>query len=126
MFERFAGAERPVFHLDRPFDIAPKDGTRYTVGDLARLVAEVSGVLAEAGLRSGDRLGIVKDNHFDVVVLACAAARIGALPAMISSTIAPEALRVMLGRLDPKVLVASPGCWTGPRRRGSSWWVRVW
>src|SRR6184192_3038292 len=106
MFEPYAETgSRTVFHLDRPFDVAPKGGTRYGVGDLARLVAEISGVLFEAGLRAGDRLGIVKDNHFDVVVLASAAARIGALPAMISSTIRPDALKVMLGRLEPKVLV---------------------
>jgi len=109
MFERYAEmGSRPVFHLDRPFDVAPKGGIQYEVGDLARLVAEISGVLFEAGLRAGDRLGIVKDNHFDVVLLAAAAARIGALPAMISSTIRPDALRVMLGRLEPKVLVATP------------------
>ncbi|GAA3947322.1 AMP-binding protein [Actinomadura viridis] len=107
MFEGVADAERPVFHLDRPFDIAPKDGTRHTVGDLARLVAETSGALYEAGLRKGDRLGIVKDNHFDVVLLAAAAARIGALPAMISATNSPEVLRAIFERLEPRVLVAS-------------------
>ncbi|GAA3947331.1 AMP-binding protein [Actinomadura viridis] len=118
MFERFAGAPRPVFVLDRPFDIAPKDGTRFTVADMARLVAETSGVLYEAGLRKGDRLGIIKDNHFDVVVLAAAAARIGALPAMISSTIRPEALRAMLGRLEPRVLVAAPSVLSAATRDG--------
>ena len=109
MFDRYAElGSRTVFHLDRPFDVAPKGGVEYSVGDLARLVAEISGALYEVGLRAGDRLGIVKDNHFDVVLLASAAARIGALPAMISSTIRPDALQVMLKRLDPKVLVATP------------------
>jgi acyl-coenzyme A synthetase/AMP-(fatty) acid ligase len=119
MFEWAAKTDpHTVFHLDRPFDVAPKGGVRYEVGDLARLVAEVSGVLFEAGLRSGDRLGIVKDNHFDVVLLAAAAARIGALPAMISSTIRPEALRVMLGRLGPRLLVASPSVVEGAAAAG--------
>ncbi|WP_067908509.1 class I adenylate-forming enzyme family protein [Actinomadura rubrobrunea] len=106
LFESFADAERPVFCLDRPFDVAPKDGVRFDVAGLAGLVADLSGALFEAGLRRGDRLGIVKSNHFDVVLLAAAAARIGALPAMISSTNRPEALRAILQRLEPRVLVA--------------------
>ncbi|MGH3378202.1 MAG: AMP-binding protein [Actinoallomurus sp.] len=118
MFERYADAKTPVFHLDRPFDVAPKGGVRYEAGDLARLVAEISGALYESGLRSGDRLGIVKDNHFDVVLVAAAAARIGALPAMISPTIKPDALKVMLGRLDPKVLVAAPSVMEGASAAG--------
>jgi acyl-coenzyme A synthetase/AMP-(fatty) acid ligase len=106
LFEHYADAERPVFHLDRPFDIASDEGTRYTPGDLARLVERTSGALHRAGLRSGDRLGIIKENHVDVIVLAAAAARIGAVAAMISATIRPEHLEVMLGRLRPRVLVA--------------------
>jgi acyl-coenzyme A synthetase/AMP-(fatty) acid ligase len=106
LFEAYAGAQRPVFHLSRPFDIAPGAGTRHTVDDLALLVAQTSGALRAAGLRSGDRLGIVKANHFDVVLLAAAAARIGVLPALISDTVPPESLRIMLGRLEPTVLLA--------------------
>jgi acyl-coenzyme A synthetase/AMP-(fatty) acid ligase len=118
LFERFATAGRPVFHLDRPFDIAPGSGTSFTAGEMARLVAEMSGALHEAGLRKGDRIGIIKDNHFDVVVLAAAAARIGALPAMISATIRPEALRAMLVRLEPRVLVAAPPVLAAAARAG--------
>jgi len=118
MLEHHAGAERPVFHLDRPFDIAPEGDTRYTVADLAELVAQTSGALHAAGLRPGDRLAIVKDNHFDIALLAAAAARIGALPAMISTTIRPEALATMLDRLTPSVLVASPGLFTAVAKQG--------
>jgi acyl-coenzyme A synthetase/AMP-(fatty) acid ligase len=108
-FERHADAGRPVFYLDRPFDIAPDQGTRYTVAQLADLVARLSGALRAAGLRPGDRFAVVKDNHFDIVLLAAAAARIGALPAMISTTVRPAALATMLDRLSPRVLAASPG-----------------
>lgn len=107
LFEAYAGASAPVWHLDRPFDVAPDGGREYDVSGLAWLVAEMSGRLHLAGLRRGDRLAIVKDNHYDVVLLAAAAARIGALPAMISATNAPPVLATMLERFEPRVLVAS-------------------
>jgi acyl-coenzyme A synthetase/AMP-(fatty) acid ligase len=118
VFEHFASAPRPVWHLDRPFDIAPDSGVRFTVAGLATLVERTSAALWEAGLRSGDRLAIVKDNHFDTVLLAAAAARIGALPAMTSGTIEPDILRRMMARLDPGVLVASPAVLAGAEKAG--------
>jgi acyl-coenzyme A synthetase/AMP-(fatty) acid ligase len=108
IFDYFADAETPVFHLDRPFDIAPHQGTFYTARTLAELVAHLSAGLHESGLRRGDRLAIIKDNHFDVVLLAAAAARLGALPAMISATINPVNLKIMMRRLNPTVLVVAP------------------
>jgi acyl-coenzyme A synthetase/AMP-(fatty) acid ligase len=118
IFEHFADRTTPVFHLDRPFDVAPEDGTRYTVGQLAGLVARLSGALHKLGLRKGDRLAIIKENHFDVVLLAAAAARIGALPAMISSTIKAENLRIMMNRLRPRVLVSDPAALAAAERIG--------
>jgi acyl-coenzyme A synthetase/AMP-(fatty) acid ligase len=107
LFEAYAGNPAPVWHLDRPFDIAPQGGRRYDVAGLAHLVADMSGRLYAAGLRRGDRLGIIKENHHDVILLAAAAARIGALPAMITSTYTPVILAKMMERLEPKVIVAS-------------------
>jgi acyl-coenzyme A synthetase/AMP-(fatty) acid ligase len=107
LLESYAGAQTPQWVLDRPFDIAPDGGREYDVSGLARLVADMSGRLREAGLRRGDRLAIVKENHHDVVLLAAAAARIGALPAMISTSIAPATLATMMERFDPRVFIAS-------------------
>ncbi|GAA2102162.1 AMP-binding protein [Actinomadura alba] len=119
VFEHFAGAQRPVFHLDRPFDIAPEGGTRYTVADLADLIARTSGALSEAGLGPGDRMAVVKDNNLDVIVLAAAAARIGVLPALITPAVRTEHLPIMLERLDPKAVIASPGVLEAAEQSGS-------
>lgn len=118
LFDSFAGQKAPIWHLDRPFDIDPAGGTRYTVDQLGDLVKRASGALHTAGLRAGDRLAIIKDNHYDVFLLACAANRIGALPAMISYTIEPGILVQMMDRLQPKVLVASPGTLTAAAEAG--------
>ncbi|MEO5876347.1 MAG: class I adenylate-forming enzyme family protein [Streptosporangiaceae bacterium] len=108
IFDHFAYAKGPTFQLSRPFDVAPDGGVTYSVSELAQLVRRMSGALYQSGLRRGDRLAIIKDNHFDVVLVAAAAARIGALPAMISSTIRSANLEIMLKRLDPSVIVVAP------------------
>ncbi len=109
LFEWHAeNSNRTSLYLDRPFDIAPDRGTHFGVQDLASLVAETSGWLSAAGLRRGQRLAIIKDNHYDVVVLAAAAARLGAVPAMISPAAPDSVLRVILTRLDPALAVVTP------------------
>jgi acyl-coenzyme A synthetase/AMP-(fatty) acid ligase len=101
-----ARTRQTVVHLDRPFDVAPDAGTTLDGAALAALVRDLSDCLYAAGLRYGDRLAIVKDNHFDVVLTAAAGARIGALPAMMAPIASIEAIRTMIERVDPKVLVA--------------------
>ncbi len=94
-----------VVHLSRPLDLAPEGGTRWTIPQLAELVRATAGRLAAAGARPGDHVAVVKRNHWDTVLLACAAARIGAVPALLSDHLAPEVLDTLLGRLRPAVLV---------------------
>lgn len=119
LFDWHADAGRQtVMHLDRPFDIAPDGGVCYDAVDLARTVREISGWLAEAGLRHGDRLAIIKDNHYDIFMVAAAAARIGALPAMIAPLHSCEAIRTMIERLAPSVLVVSASVLDRARESG--------
>ncbi|MDI3405727.1 AMP-binding protein [Streptomyces cavernicola] len=96
-------------HLDRPFDLAPDDGVHWTVPQLAALVRESAGRLATAGVRPGDRVAIVKENHWDYDLLACAAVRLGAVPAQLSAHLSGDALTTLLHRLSPKLLVTSAG-----------------
>ncbi|MFF2412449.1 AMP-binding protein [Streptomyces sp. NPDC058092] len=100
-------SKQTEFHLDRPFDVAPDQGTVYSGRAIAAEVHAISGWLQAAGLRYGESVAVVKDNHFDMVLMASAAARIGVLPVMISPFVPPGQLRVMLERAAPKVLVTS-------------------
>jgi acyl-coenzyme A synthetase/AMP-(fatty) acid ligase len=104
-------------HLDRPLDIAPDRGAAYTVAQLADLVREAAGWLSAAGVRAGDRVAVVKRNHWDYDVLACAAIRLGALPALISSHLDADTVDTLLARLDPALLVTDrvPGSTRGRR-----------
>ncbi|MFF9704512.1 long-chain acyl-CoA synthetase, partial [Streptomyces griseofuscus] len=67
--EAAAAGARTVFHLDRPLDIAPDAGTRWSVPELADLVRVTAARLAAAGVRPGDRVAIVKDNHWEYDLL---------------------------------------------------------
>ncbi|MGW5877545.1 class I adenylate-forming enzyme family protein [Nocardiopsis terrae] len=91
--------------LSRPLDIAPEAGVELDVPGVAALVRRAAGWFAEAGVRSGDRVAIAKRNHWDYVLLSCAAARLGAVPASLSAHLAPGTLEVLLRRLDPALLV---------------------
>ncbi|WP_405493730.1 class I adenylate-forming enzyme family protein [Nocardia sp. NBC_00511] len=91
--------------LDRPLDIAPDLGTSLDGAALAALVRDTASCLYAAGLRAGKRLVIVKDNHFDIVLTAAAAARIGALPVMMAPITSIEAIATMIRRAEPALLV---------------------
>lgn len=105
--EAAAAGARTVVRLDRPFDIAPKAGTRWTVPELAALVRATAARLADAGVRPGDRVAVVKDNHWDYDLLACALVRLGAVPAQLSARLTTEDLLALLRRLEPAVLVTT-------------------
>lgn len=107
LFDECAERATTTVHLDRPFDIAPRDGTAYRVPDLARLVQAAAGWLAAAGARRGDQVAVVKPNHWDYDLLACAAIRIGAVPVKLSARLSPSALGTLLKRLDVAVLVTT-------------------
>ncbi|GHH38159.1 putative fatty-acid-CoA ligase FadD [Amycolatopsis oliviviridis] len=96
---------RTVVRLDRPFDIAPERGIAHTVDQLAGLVRDAAGWLHEAGVRPGDRVAVVKRNHWDYDLLACAAVRIGAVPAKLSGKLPEGTLDILLERLDAAAVV---------------------
>ncbi|MGH3757022.1 class I adenylate-forming enzyme family protein [Actinophytocola sp.] len=110
---------RTTVHLDRPLDIAPAGGVDYDLPRLAGLVRSASGWLAATGARPGDRVAIHKANHWDSVLLACAAVRIGALPALISAYLPAETAQILLKRLDPAVLVTDRGTVVAARDAGT-------
>jgi acyl-coenzyme A synthetase/AMP-(fatty) acid ligase len=98
-----------LVHLSRPLDIAPDGRTTYGIDSLAELVTRAAGWLAGLGVTPGDRVAVIKPNHWDYVLLACAAARIGAVPALISGLLPAETQQVLLKRLDPAALVTTTG-----------------
>ncbi|MFD7733427.1 AMP-binding protein [Kitasatospora phosalacinea] len=104
--------------LGRPLDLAPERGTAYDTAQLAELVRETAAWLAAAGAGPGSSVAVVKRNHWDYVLLACAAARIGAVPALLSDRVPPDGLGALLRRLRPDVLVTQRDVLGGARAAG--------
>ncbi|MUL42027.1 acyl--CoA ligase [Streptomonospora sp. PA3] len=106
LFDTLADRHSPTLvQLSRPLDIDPDGGSTRSVADAAALVEDAAGWLAAAGARPGDRIALVKNNHWDIVLLAMAAIRIGAVPAPVSAHLAPPVLTALLSRLQPELLV---------------------
>lgn len=93
-------------YLDVPLDVAPQLGTSLTNVELAELVDRTAEQLWAAGLRAGDRIAVCKQNNFDIVVLTCAAARLGAVPALLNPRVGTDDRATMLDRLAPRLIVS--------------------
>jgi acyl-coenzyme A synthetase/AMP-(fatty) acid ligase len=101
MFHRAARRHGPVpVVLDRPLDVAPDAGTHHTYASIAELVDELAARLGAAGVRRGDHVAIHKEDNFDIAVLACAAARLGAVPALLSPTLSAAVVLELLDQMQ--------------------------
>jgi acyl-coenzyme A synthetase/AMP-(fatty) acid ligase len=104
--ERF-GKSVPIY-LDQPFSWDPEQRRELDYEELATLVGQMSAVFAAAGARKWDRIAIVKTPNYDIQSVAWAAARIGAIPALISARLDPDIINILLQRLQPRFIVTDP------------------
>lgn len=92
--------------LDRPLDIAPELGLELDYVRLSALIADAAGWLAAAGASAGDYVAIIKRDNMDVLVLAAAASRLGAVPALLSPALGSTAMAELLARLGWPLVIA--------------------
>jgi acyl-coenzyme A synthetase/AMP-(fatty) acid ligase len=78
----------------------------YSYEQLAEIVRDLSGWFPAVGVRPGDRVAITKTNHPDMVLLAAAASRAGAVPGLLSAAVPPEQAHVLLDRLQATAVVS--------------------
>lgn len=95
----------PALYLDKPFDWDPLRRLEMSYAECADLVEKFSGVFAATGLSRWDRIAILKSPNYDVNCIAWGAARIGVIPALLSPGLDPSVVRVLLTRLQPRLLV---------------------
>lgn len=110
-----AAAEHPdgLVVFDHELDVLPGAPTRTTVGALAGHVADLAGRLWAAGVRPGDHVALHKDGNLDIYLLACALARIGAVPAMLSPALDAATVGTLLARLGRPHLLTDTAKLTG-------------
>lgn len=102
--------------LDTPLSLAPEKGVELTVSALADLVSDLAAAFSAAGVRPTDRVAIFKTHNFDIALLACAVARIGAVPALLAPTLDGETVVTLLDRLGGPWLVTDRDTLEGPLR----------
>ncbi|MFJ5736246.1 class I adenylate-forming enzyme family protein [Streptomyces microflavus] len=106
LFDR-AAAKHPASPvvLDHDLDIAPELGRRLTLTEVADLVDDFASRLWAAGVRTGERIVVHKSDGFDITLLACAAARIGAVPVLLSPKLDGATVAELLRRVDRPHLI---------------------
>lgn len=106
LFDR-AAARHPASPvvLDHTLDIAPQLGTRLTLTEVAELVDDFASRLWAAKVRPGEHVVVHKTDGFDISLLACAVARIGAIPVLLSSKLDGATVAELLRRVDRPHLV---------------------
>lgn len=114
LFERAAAKHGAVtVTLDRPLGVAPDAGTAHTYVTLADLVEELAARFWAAGVRPTERVAVHKSDNADIILVACALSRIGAVPALLSSTLSGSVVRQLLGRLRDPWLVTDAATLAG-------------
>ncbi|MEU9177951.1 AMP-binding protein [Streptomyces sp. NPDC048550] len=106
LFER-AARKHPsnVVILDHDLDIAPGLGRRATVAEVADLIDDMASRLWAADVRPGRRVVVYKSDGFDITLLACAVARIGAVPVLLSPKLDGETVAELVRRTDQPYLL---------------------
>ncbi|GAB3476716.1 class I adenylate-forming enzyme family protein [Amycolatopsis cihanbeyliensis] len=106
LFERAAARYPANFVvLDHDLDIAPEVGRRMTVTEIANLIDDFASRFWAAKVRPGERVVIYKSNGFDISILACAIARIGAVPVLLSPKLDGTTVAELARRVDRPYLV---------------------
>ncbi|GAA1517153.1 class I adenylate-forming enzyme family protein [Streptomyces synnematoformans] len=85
--------------LDHDLDVLPEAGRRITVRELAHYVVDLAGRLAAAGVQAGDHVVVYKRPNFDSWILGTAAARLGAVPVMLSPALDAATVAALMRRL---------------------------
>ncbi|WP_433794953.1 class I adenylate-forming enzyme family protein [Actinoplanes sp. CA-252034] len=106
LFER-AAARHPArtLSLDHDLDVAPGFPRRASYAAFAELVADLSARLAAAGVGPGQRVVLHKSHGFDITLLACAIARVGAVPVLLSPKLDGATVDALIRRVDRPYLL---------------------
>ncbi|MEV4441290.1 AMP-binding protein [Streptomyces sp. NPDC049577] len=110
-----AAAEHPnsLITLDHDMDVLPDAGRQLTYLELAEHVDDMSARLWAAGVRPSEHIAVHKASNFDIYVLACAAARIGAVPVLLSPALDGDTVTALLKRLHKPHLLTDEGKLSG-------------
>jgi acyl-coenzyme A synthetase/AMP-(fatty) acid ligase len=92
--------------LDHDVALYPEVGRALTFATLATLVDDLAGRLRAVGVTSANNVAVYATHGFDLVLVACAVSRLGAVPVMLASASDGATVGALLAKLDrPTFLV---------------------
>jgi acyl-CoA synthetase (AMP-forming)/AMP-acid ligase II len=97
--------KRTAFVLENPIDYPGFSGSLISFDDVARMVSRMAHGLREAGVRRGDRVGLITMNRIEIAFANFAAARIGAIPVPMNFMLRPAEINHILERSGAATLV---------------------
>jgi len=103
--------DRIAVHLDTPLEYAILRERHLTYTDLDRLVRKLSAVLASGGVTAGERVVLAQANRFELLLLALAAMRLGAVAVPLHEGSRAEEIRWALESSGAGTLVVDRACW---------------
>jgi len=99
-------ASRAKAAPDRTFMVF--DGVSFSYADTAAAVARAAAMLAARGVRAGDRIGVMSQNHPSTVLLFLALARLGAIMAPVNPDYGIDEARYVLTHAGVSGIVCAP------------------
>jgi acyl-CoA synthetase (AMP-forming)/AMP-acid ligase II len=88
-----------------PALVSPEDGRALTYGQLAARIETISGRLAGAGVRRGDRVALALGNGPELVEIVLATIALGAAAAPLNPAYTSDEFTFYLGDIEPRLLV---------------------
>lgn len=106
LFER-AARRHPdnTLTLDHRPSLAPQLEGTATIAAVASAVDDIARRLRAAGVAPGEKLVIHKSDGFDITLAACAAARVGAIPVLLSPKLDGSTVATLIGRVGNPALL---------------------
>lgn len=96
-----------TFLVDTPTSVLPKKNRRYSVEDLDARANEIANAIQRLARKAspGDRIFLIKENHFDVVVLAVAISRAGFVPVVVSDSASDDDFQALVAKSNPNLVL---------------------
>lgn len=96
-----------TFLVDTPTSVLPKKNRRYSVEDLDARANEIANAIQRLARKAspGDRIFLIKENHFDVVVLSVAISRAGFVPVVVSDSASDDDFQALVAKSNPNLVL---------------------
>jgi len=99
----------PARYGSRPVIVSASDGSRFGAAETQSVVGAIAAWLLRRGLRAGDRIAIVADNHPEYLLSVWAAWLAGAIVVPVDADAPPALVAAILDEVEPALVLCDEG-----------------